>query len=238
MKKIIIIGGTSGIGKELALLYAGQKNRIAVTGRRKNLLDDLERSLPHGILTSCFDVTGSQNHTKVAELIQALGGLDLLIYNAGYGQPSAQLDWETERQTVQTNVTGFTEIVLYAFTYFAGQGYGQIAVTSSVAGGRGNSWAPAYSASKAFISRYAEGLNIKAKKLGMDIVITDIRPGFVATKEAVVHKRFWVATAPAAARQMITAIEKKKRVAYVTKRWWLIAQLLKIVPFRLYRRFG
>ena len=118
------------------------------------------------------------------------------------------------------------------------QGQGQIAVTSSVAALRGNSRAAAYSASKAFMSIYAEGLNLKARKLKKDIVVTDIRPGFVDTKPSKNHRRFWVEPPLKAARQIIRAIEKRKRVAYISRRWWLVAQILKLLPFWVYRRLG
>jgi short-subunit dehydrogenase len=103
---------------------------------------------------------------------------------------------------------------------------------------RGNGFAPAYSASKAYVSNYAEGLNIKAGKLKAHIVVTDIRPGFVKTKMAKGEGQFWVAPVEKAARQIRAAIAAKKRVAYVTKRWWLIAAIMKRVPYWLYRKIG
>jgi short-subunit dehydrogenase len=177
-----------------------------------------------------------ENHKKIAHLINELGGLDLLIYNSGYGNPSRELNWETENITTKTNVNGFVEIVSYAFNYFVRQGHGQIAVTSSVASLRGNSWAPAYSASKAFMSNYAESLNIKSRRLKKDIVVTDIRPGFINTSMAKGVNLFWVIPKEKAADQIIRAIAKMKRVAYITKRWWLIAQMMKLVPYGIYRR--
>lgn len=235
-KRIIIIGATSGIGREMALLYATQENKIGVTGRRENLLNELKEKFPKQIFTSCFDVTGNNNQQKVKQLVDELGGLDLLIYNSGYGDPSKDLNVEIERKTTRTNVNGFVDIVSYVFNYFVQQGYGQIAITSSVAAVRGNSLAPAYSASKAFMSNYAEGLNIKAKKLKKDIVVTDIRPGFINTKMAKGNRQFWVTPKEKAATQIIKAIERKKRVAYISKRWWLVAQMVKLLPYSLYRR--
>ena len=235
--KILIIGATSGIGKELALMYAQQGHNVGITGRRQALLMELKNSYP-SIITACFDVTGDRNSAHLEKLIADLGGLDLIIYNSGFGDPSKELITETEIATTKTNVNGFVEIVAYAFTYFVEQGYGQIALTSSIAALRGNSWAPAYSASKAFMSNYAEGLNIKARRLKKDIVVTDIKPGFIKTKMAKGHGQFWVASPEKAARQIIKAISKKKRVAYVTRRWWLVAQILKILPYSIYKRIA
>lgn len=237
-KKIIIIGASSGIGKGMALLLTQGNNTIAITGRRKELLERIRELFPDHIITAAFDVTNSDNRQHVQRLIHQLGGLDILIYNAGYGEPSEKLNIETERITTATNVTAFVDIVSYAFNYFVQQGYGQIAVTSSIIALRGNSWAPAYSASKSFMSNYAESLNIKAYKLRKDIVVTDIRPGFIDTKMAQGSKRFWLIPPKKAALQIVKAIEQKKRVVYISKRWWLIAQVLKVLPHFIYKRLA
>jgi short-subunit dehydrogenase len=236
--KAIVVGASSGIGREIACKYAENGWKVGITGRRENLLKELKEIYPDQVIISVFDVTGQENIKQISELIENLGGLDLLIYNAGYGDPSTELNSENENLTTRTNVNGFVEIVSYTFNYFAQQGYGQIALTSSIAAIRGNSWAPSYSASKAFMSNYAEGLNIKAFKMKKNIVITDIKPGFIDTKMAKGNGRFWVAPVSKAVRQIIRGIEARKKVVYVTKRWWLIAQIMKIIPFSLYKRIG
>ncbi len=238
MKKVIIIGATSGIGRDLVKLYATDNWLVGTTGRRKELLQSLQKDFPDNILTACFDVTGNENIENIKNLIQQLGGLDLLIYNSGYGEPSATLDWKIDKETTLINVNGFVEIVNFAFNYFLGEGKGHIAATSSIAAIRGNGFAPAYSASKAYMSTYLEGLYIKAYKLKSPIYITDIQPGFVNTRMARGPGRFWVAPAYKAAQQIYTAIKNKKRKAYITKRWWLIAKLMNIIPVSIYKRIG
>ena len=238
MKKVIIIGATSGIGRELAKLYAVNNWLVGATGRRKELLQSLQREFPDNILTECFDVTGTENIGSIENLIQQLGGLDLLIYNSGYGEPSSTLDWKIDNETTQINVNGFVEIVHFAFNYFMAEGKGHIAATSSIAAIRGNSFAPAYSASKAYMSTYMEGLYIKAAKLKLPVYITDIQPGFVNTAMAKSTGQFWVSSAEKAAQQIYSAITNKKRKAYITKRWWLIAKLMKIVPMFIYKKIG
>jgi short-subunit dehydrogenase len=235
--KIIIIGATSGIGKELAKQYLVSGHTVAVTGRRQQLLLELKKQYP-AIHTDCFDVQAKEAVERLQSLITIMGGLDLLIYSAGYGEPSKDLIEEIEIDSTATNVMGFVKIVSFSFNYFRKQGYGQLAVISSVAALRGSSFAPAYSASKAYVSNYAEGLNIKAGKLKLDIVVTDIRPGFVKTNMAKGKGQFWVAPVEKAARQIKAAIDSKKRVAYITKRWWLIAAIMKRVPFWIYSKIG
>ena len=238
IKRIIIVGATSGIGRKMAEQYAAKGNIVGITGRRKELLDEIENNFPGKIKTECFDVTTGENIVKLSKLILEIGGMDILVYSSGIGEPSKELDWQLDKTTVETNVNGFIEIANWGFNYFINQGYGSMAVISSVAANRGNSWAPAYSASKAFQSNYFEALAIKAERIKKDIGITCIEPGFVDTKMAKGNKRFWLVSLEKAAQQMITAIDKKKRKVYVSKRWWLIATLMRLTPFWIYKRFG
>lgn len=238
MKKVIIIGATSGIGRELARLYAGFGWLVGATGRRQDLLYTLQLEYPNNIITEGFDVTANESMTHLQSLVAKMDGMDLLVYNSGFGDPSETLDWETDKMTVDTNVNGFIEIVNYSFNYFVAQGHGHIACTSSIASLRGNSLAPAYSASKAFQSVYFEGLHIKAKKMKSDIFITDVQPGFVDTKMAKGNKRFWVSSPAKAAQQICDAIEKKKWRVYITQRWWVIAKIMKWMPDFIYHRIA
>jgi short-subunit dehydrogenase len=80
-----------------------------------------------------------------------------------------------------------------------------------------------------------EGLRQKAKKLKCPLYITDIRPGFVDTDMAKGEGMFWVASVEKAAGQIIEAIQNRKQVAYITKRWGIMAALLKILPRRIYQ---
>jgi len=238
MKKIIIVGATSGIGRELAKLYANNEWLVGATGRRQDLLYTLQVEYPNQVITECFDVTSNDRLSHIESLIEKMEGLDLLIYNSGFGDVSEKLDLEVDRTTVDTNVNGFLEIVNFAFNYFVQQGHGQLATTSSLASIRGNSFAPAYSASKAFQSVYFEGLHMKAKKMNAGIFVTDIQPGFVDTKIAKGNARFWVAPPEKAAQQIYNAIEKRKWRVYVTRRWQLVAKMMKWMPDFIYHRIG
>lgn len=238
IKRIIIVGATSGIGRKMAEIYAANGNIVGITGRRKELLNEIENMFPGKIKTECFDVTAQGNVSSLTLLIQKMGGMDILVYSSGVGRPSKELDWELDKLTVDTNVNGFIEIANWGFNFFINQGHGSMAVISSIAANRGNSWAPAYSASKAFQSNYFEALAIKAKRMKKNIGVTCIEPGFVATKMAQGNKQFWVVPLEKAAKQMVAAIEKKKRKVYVSRRWWLVAKLMRLLPFWIYRNIG
>jgi short-subunit dehydrogenase len=235
-QKIIIVGGTSGIGRRLAEIYLSKGNRVGITGRRVVLLEEIKDKFIELASISSFDVTGKENIEKLDMLVKEIGGLDLVIISAGTGDPSEELQWSIEKETVNTNVNGFVEIANWAYQYFSKQGHGHLAVISSIAAVRGNAWAPAYSASKSFQSTYFEGLALHAMKFRKPITITCIEPGFVKTKMAKGNKQFWVVPLEKAARQIIQALERKKRKVYISRRWRLIASIMKWMPFWLYRR--
>lgn len=239
-KKVIIIGATSGIGKEMALQYVEMGHTVGITGRREILLHEIKQKYPAQIFTECFDVRSENNIEHLNALISKMDGVDIFIYNAGYGEPSKTLNPEIEKNTYEINVKGFVDLTAFMFNYFIRQGHGQIAATSSIAANtnKGLSLAPAYSASKAFMSNYMEALYIKAHNLKAKIYITDIQPGFIKTKQNKGNKQFWVSSPQKAAHQIIQAIETKKWRVYITKRWWLVAKLMKYAPSWLYHRYG
>ena len=79
---------------------------------------------------------------------------------------------------------------------------------------------------------------MKAFRGKLNIAITDIQPGFVKTKMAKGNGQFWVVPVKKAVSQIYTAIEKKKRRAYISKRWWLIATIMNLLPYWIYKRIG
>ncbi|MCC7401168.1 MAG: SDR family NAD(P)-dependent oxidoreductase [Chitinophagaceae bacterium] len=235
--KIIIIGATSGMGRKMAELYAAANNQVCISGRRDELLHEIQQQYPENIITERFDVTGSENISHLESMVKKLNGLDILIISAGTGEPDKELKWELDKQMINTNVYAFAEIANWAFNFFIRQDHGHLVTISSVAAERGMGWAPAYSASKSFQTKYFEGLSVKAGRMKKNISITCIEPGFVRTRMAMGNKLFWVVPVEKAAKQIIRSIEKKKRKAYISKRWRLVAAAMRIAPYGIYKKF-
>lgn len=236
MKKVIVVGASSGIGREVARLYAQEGNKVAVTGRRAALLEELRQEFPGKVITGVFDVRQLENPRQLDLLVEQMGGMDICLISAGLGTVSKDLNWEIENETYETNVSAFTQVSVWAFNYFVRQGHGQLANISSIASGRGNSHAPAYSASKAYQSIYFEGLRMKAMRLNIPLIITDIQPGFVQTKKTQGNKRFWVASVQKAARQIKSGMDAGRFRFFVTRRWRLVAWLMKWMPNFIFHR--
>jgi short-subunit dehydrogenase len=165
-----------------------------------------------------------------------MGNVDIIIISAGTGHLNPSLDWLPEKETIDTNVTGFTAMAGAAMRYFINRKEGHLVGISSIAAIRGSDICPAYNASKAYISNYLEGIRKKAAREQLKITVTDIQPGLVYTDMARGKNLFWLAPPRKAAQQIYHAIRKKKRKACITKRWMLIAWLFKIMPDFIYNR--
>lgn len=237
MKKAIIIGATSGIGKGLAKLLVVNGYKVGITGRRTELLEELKSENPNSYYVKTFDITDIiKVAEKLEELTAELGGLDLAVICSGTGDMNETLDFNVEKRTIDTNVIGFTCVADWVFNYFEKQKSGHLVGISSIAGLRGSRQAPSYYASKAYQINYLEGVRQKATKLEGQIFVTDIRPGLVDTEMAKGEGLFWVASVDKATRQIYKAIKKKKKIVYVTKRWGLIATILGLIPRSIYDR--
>jgi len=237
MKKAISIGATSGIGKAVAEILLQEGYLVGVTGRREDLFTAMQQQFTGRVFCKKMDVQEQSTLASICnELVNQMGGMDLLVISAGIGEGNKQLDFEIENDVIKTNIQGFTCIADWGITFFKKQGYGHLVNISSIAGIRGNGLAPSYNASKAYQINYLEGLRLNTVKSGFDITVTDIRPGFVDTAMAKGNGLFWVAPVQKAAEQIVESIKRKKRVVYITKRWGLIGYFLKIIPFAFLKR--
>lgn len=232
MKKVIITGATSGIGRALAVEMHMRGYAIGATGRRKGRLLELEDELHHRIHIQQMDVTNVEEaREQLQQLISAMGGMDILVLNAGVSNLGGSNKWSREEQVIAVNVTGFSSLANAGFRYFKKQGHGQLVGISSIAAMFGYGRSAVYNASKAFVSNYLQGYRQKANHNRASITVTNIMPGFVESEiTESMGQLFWEAPAPKAARQIASAIEKKKSRAYITRRWRLVAWLITLTP--------
>jgi len=234
---VLIVGASSGMGRALAELYLKQGWKVGITGRREALLAEVAGAFPGRVWFRAFDVTEDRVEQHLEELAADLGGVDTIVISAGGGAVNESLEPALEQRIVTLNVEAFTRMAIWAFRYLSRQGHGHLAAITSVAGTRGSRQAPAYSAVKAFQIRYLEGLQFMARKQGAKIQVTDIRPGFVRTKTADGPRRFWEADVQRAARLIFLGLAGRRRVVYVTRRWWLIAFVYRWAPRWLLEKF-
>lgn len=132
MKRIIIIGATSGIGLEVARCYLKDGWQVGVAGRREEELEKIRLSAPGQVCTQTIDVTREDAPFSLEQLITKMGGMDVFLLSSGIGKQNLSLQPDIELQTAATNVSGFIRMVNAAYHYFEQRGKGHIAVISSI----------------------------------------------------------------------------------------------------------
>lgn len=237
MPKVIIIGASSGIGRELAIVFAEQGYEVGLVARRLELIQTLQNELSVKSYIKQVDITNTSDAiNEVQSLIQEMGDVDIFVINAGvcYGNP--ELDWSKDKNTVEVNVSGFAAMAHVALTYFLRKGTGHLVGISSVSALRGESYSPAYSASKAFVSNYLEGIRYRMTEEKKPIYVTDIQPGWVDTIMAKGEKTFWLSSPKQAALEIFSAIQCKRSHAYITSKWKYYAWFAKLAPQWLFNK--
>jgi len=236
----LIVGASSGIGRALAYVFAQKGWELILTARRTGMLEEIRQSLPGvSIETHYMDVTHTEESLEIMQKIFTRK-IDLVILNAGTNMYDPASPISTEAVTIRTNISGFAALARCVLLRFLHTGQGHLAGVSSIAGLRGSPQNPAYSASKAFVSNYLQGLRGQLPA-NSAIVITDILPGFVET--AMISRTqdiFFVSSSEKAAQQIYRALMKKKKRVFITSRWAFLAIVYRILPetvfFWLFRK--
>ena len=171
-----------------------------------------------------------------------MGGLDLIVISVSASNDNQDKSgFEIDKRTIDVDLIGFWIMADTALTFFEKQKSGHLVGISSTSGLRGDARYPVYCGAKAFISRYLEGVRNKMIQAKIPIYVTDIIPGWIEIESVDIHKMpgaYWVATTQKAAQQICNAIKAKKKKAYITKRWQLIAWLYDITPDFIYNAIG
>lgn len=239
MKTAVIVGASSGIGRALAVVLSRDGYRVGLVARRTELLEELQAALPGpGVIRTADVSQPAEAMPRVRELIDELGDVELFVISAGTGFENTALEWAPERETIAVNVLGFAGMVNIAVAHLEARGSGHLVGISSLAALRGIAGAPAYAASKAFVSNYLQGIRYRFRKMHLPVVVTDVQPGFVDTRMAKADGQFWVASPETAARQIAAAIYRRRDHVVVTRRWRLVAWLLRLLPDVVYSRLA
>lgn len=238
-KKAIIIGASSGIGREVARLLLADGWTLGVAARREELLQELKASAPERVEVMAIDVTTPDAGERLLALVQQIGGMDLYFHASGIGKQNRTLETDIELRTMDTNAVGFTRMIDTAYRYFAEKGEGHIAAITSIAGTKGLGPAPAYSATKALQATYLQALEQQAHSRGLKIRFTDIRPGFVDT--ALLNDSFpypMLMRPEAVARDIVRSIYRRRHVRVIDYRYRLLTFLWRLIPRSLWRRLS
>ena len=232
-RSAIVMGATSGIGYEVALILASRGWRIGVAGRREDILAKMSDEIDGVVAYEVIDVNTPEAVDGLNKLIGKLGGMDLYFHSSGIGYQNTALEANKELTTIETNCLGMARFVGEAFRYFEQRPEtdGQIAVISSISLTKGLGAAPAYSASKRFTSHYLECLcQLTSIRKIRNINITDIRPGFVKTPLIEGSNFPMQLDARKVAVSIVDGIERRKQVITINWLYRLLVFFWQMIP--------
>ncbi len=188
-KAALITGAGTGIGAAIAERFVADGARICITGRRQEMLDEVARSLPAGMVVTCAgDVTRLQDARRMVETALGFAGkLDVLVNNAAIdpgGKTVVDIDPELWHKVLETNLTGPMYLMKASIPHMVEGGGGSIINIASLGGLRCLPGMPAYCASKA-------GLIMLTQQVALDFGPANIRCNAVCpggTRTAMLEK--------------------------------------------------
>ncbi len=246
-KKAIVIGASSGMGREVAKLLSKDGYEVGLVARRLNLLESLQREIAGKSYIKQIDVTDDNAREQLSELINQIGGLDLIVIsisayldNRKRNITRSQRSWAKKERTINVDAKGFIAMADVALNFFENQNHGHLVGVSSTSGLRGVAYNAEYSAAKACISYYMEAQRNYMIQNNINVKITDVCPGYVAVEHSPLGEdpaAYWEITTEEAGKVIFDGIKKQKKIVYVPNKVWFIACLLKYLPDCIYNKY-
>lgn len=179
-KVAVISGGGSGIGAAIARRFAAEGARVAVTGRRAGPIEAVAAEVD-GLALPGDASDPSAVGAAVEATVEAYGGLDVVVANAGvgFGGTASDVTDETWRQTIDINLSGTLYLVRAAMPHLGSRGGGSIVLISSVSGFVASASSAAYVASKAAMIGLAKSIAVDGGRLR--VRANALCPGWVRT---------------------------------------------------------
>ncbi len=244
--KAVILGGTSGMGREIARQLAGRGDAVFLLGRSEDDLAksaaDLESRSPESRLVGhhlCDLEYPEHFSTALDAADSALDGFDTVIVSAAlFGtQDALEGDLDFARRLLTVNFANTVVFCEQVRRRLLARGGGQLTVFSSVAGDRGRKPVVLYGASKAGLAAYLEGLDHKYHAAGLSVLC--VKPGFVRTAmTAGLKPPPFAGEVVRVASEVVRAIDRRRAVLYTPRTWALVMLVIRWLPRFVMRRIN
>jgi NAD(P)-dependent dehydrogenase (short-subunit alcohol dehydrogenase family) len=237
-RRVWVIGASQGIGEACARALLQRGARVAVSARSRPALEQVAGSACAGCsLVLPLDITQPAEIAAAFAALRAQWGVpDLVLIVAGTHRPvrAWELDGETERLLVGTNLMGVLNVLGAVVPELLARRRGAIGIVASVAGYRGLPTGLIYGATKAALINLAETLYLDLKPHGLDVYL--INPGFVKTPltDRNEFKMPALISAEEAAAATLNGLERGSFEIHYPKRFTRVMKLLELLPYRLY----
>jgi decaprenylphospho-beta-D-erythro-pentofuranosid-2-ulose 2-reductase len=237
-KRVLILGATSAIASEVAVLYAERGARLHLVGRDPIKLAAVAARCGQAEVSTAHADFGhlDGNDQVVRAALDALGSVDVaLIAHGDLGdQLASERDFAAAERILRVNLTSVIALLIPLAAHMETQGRGSLAVLTSVAGDRGRPRNYTYGAAKGALHVYLQGLRSRLHRSG--VAVTTLKLGPVDTPMTVDHEKTVLFSRPApVARAIVGAIDARAAEAYVPSFWGAIMPVVKSTPERLFQ---
>jgi short-subunit dehydrogenase len=235
-KKIWITGASSGIGKALAEKFASEGWRVAVSARRKEILDEMANN--ENISSYPLDVTNQQQINDIfAKIINDFGSLDLCVFSSGTYDPKLEqeINIKQNKFVMETNFFGVLYCIKSVEKYFKDKKDGHISIVSSVAAYRGLPNSSGYGPSKAALTNLTESLYFDFKKYNVRISL--VSPGFIKTPLTDKNEfpMPFIKSPEFAADKMFNGLTKSNSFEiHFPKTLTILLKIFRVLPYKIY----
>lgn len=244
-KKAIVIGASSGMGRQIAKKLSEHGYIVGLVARRHELLVSLQAELKKQSYIQQIDITDSNARTQLQRFMETVGPIDLIVISiSAYSDNLALIKpedtWQKKEKYLNVDAKGFIALADCALEYFKQQGHGHLVGITSTSGLRGASYNPVYCAAKSCAAYYLEGERNYIKQRGINITISDVIPGYVAVEHSPMGQdkaAYWEIAGDEAGALIVEGIMQKKEIIYVPPKVYWVALLLKYLPDYLYNKF-
>ena len=238
MKKTIwITGGSTGIGKALAIRFANEGWNVAISARRENLLKELSDRYEN-ISPFPLDVTDKENCKNIFNQVkEKFGDIDICFFSTGTWDPKKEKDIDVEQieNVFKINFFGTVNSIKAVEEYYKNRNEGTIAIVSSIAGYRGLPNSTGYGPSKSALNNLAESLYFDFGRHNVRVCL--VSPGFIKTPMTDKNdfKMPFLKTPEFAADKIYDGLVNKKSFEiHFPKELTLTLKFFSILPYKLY----
>ena len=235
-KKIWITGASSGIGKALAEKFAAEGWKVAVSARRKEILDKMSEH--ENIFSYPLDVTNQdQIKNSFEKIIEDFKGLNLCVFSSGTYDPKLEQEINVVQNkfVMETNFFGVLYCIKTVESYFKNKKDGHISIVSSIAAYRGLPNSSGYGPSKAALTNLTESLYFDFKKYNVRISL--VSPGFIKTPltDKNEFSMPFIKSPEFAAEKMFNGLTKRKAFEiHFPKALTILLKIFRILPYKIY----
>ena len=235
-KKIWITGASSGIGKALAEKFAAEGWKVAVSARRKEILDKMAEH--ENIFSYPLDVTNQdQIKNSFEKIIEDFNELNLCVFSSGTYDPKLEQEINVEQNkfVMETNFFGVLYCIKAIESYFKNKKDGHISIVSSIAAYRGLPNSSGYGPSKAALTNLTESLYFDFKKYNVRISL--VSPGFIKTPLTDKNEfpMPFIKSPEFAAEKMFNGLTKSKAFEiHFPKALTVLLKIFRVLPYKIY----